>query len=191
MIKKTRKLTSRDLDIIAKMMVPRPYWGSSYRLSEEDTCIWVDRVENNAAALTTFEITIPPEIAQKRYAVCSGHQKSREDRARILDVLNQRFPENAYTEARDCQLRYIYSDVANDILFSSNVELGRVNRLIDYHNVRKFGWASIQRMDGFNHVMINHVELTCEQFEKERLQRLNEEEHLLEQAKKIMSMMRE
>jgi hypothetical protein len=177
------------LGVISEMMVPRPYWGTSYAMSADDSRIWTERLESNAVMFTVFVLGIPTEIEKRKYSVYSGHEKSGVDRKRIIDVLTHHYPERMYKETRDVQLRYIYSEIRGEILFSSNVETARVNRLLDYHNISRFGWVSIQEKEGAGRVLINHVKITNEQFEKEKLHRLDEEHLLIERSHEIMSMM--
>ena len=104
-----------------------------------------------------------------------------------MNTLSHHYPDKGYEVIRDEQLRYIISQDDEEIIFSSNVDNERVNLIIDHHNTRRFGWASIHDED----VNISIVELTIEQFEKEKRLRCEEKERISKMAFDVVAKMHE
>jgi len=177
----------KSLVDIAKMMTPRPYWGSSYMLSDEDAKIWMDRMQTGGVHFSELTLTIPVHKKHKIGARWCGRGKAGEDRLEILNTLSHHYPDKGYEVIRDEQLHYIISQDDEEIIFSSNVDNERVNLIIDHHNTRRFGWASIHDED----VNISIVELTIEQFEKEKRLRCEEKERISKMAFDVVAKMHE
>ena len=177
----------KSLVDIAKMMTPRPYWGTSYELSDGDAKIWMDRMRSGGVYFSELTLKIPEQKQYKSGARWYGRGKAGEDRLEILNTLSHHYPDKGYEVIRDEQLHYIISQDDEEIIFSSNVDNERVNLIIDHHNTRRFGWASIHDED----VHISIVELTIEQFEREKRLRCEEKERISKMAFDVVAKMHE